>query len=759
MLRKFLDLLMVVVAMASGLTYNSMVKSAQPVQSILSAPAVGQPGYVAPIPGSAPDTIPELQATKQKDVDVMLVIDNSGSMFGYTCNERKPIQANDAEARRIRGAQIVIAALAADLKPRETKLGIVSFGTTAEKISELKQLSNTDSTVREELSRAIETPGCKGDTNIVDAIKLAQEELRSERHRPDNIPAIIFLTDGVPTSGGRELEIEYLLAELKDVQFYTILLGESDQFNQFKGFWQEQADKNPNVTVDVLSTNNGIENIYSRIKADLNGTDNAAEGRPQLPPGPTVQVPMPGNVKQAVFTVIKASSDTSVSIQDPQSKDARQRPADRFVYLDNKSTIDVFVVDRPEAGNWVFSSSDGTMMTILQPDLKSVYEVQVVQPDAQGLLAVDEPTTIIVQVIDSETKQPLKGPFTFNSTYRQAGDLISNSQNLVFTATTTPDQYSIQLPKGTFADSTNYIFGFEAQDGGGLRSNVVEYQLSAGLIPAIFSVINPNRVYVDEAATIVVKTVNSGSVEGQVVPQILQAPPTNTAVNLTAQTTNTFQTTLQDFDRPGDYILNIQYTGKTKSGRPFSDSRTVSFTVLERASTIWLRNSLLALLVLSVGFLIFKYLLLSPLIPLLQKMGISPKGYIRLVASDSSGSDVQSSITDLLRTRRRIRKLTIGPDGDIKPPIVEDLSSYAGTLPSDDDEEVKKQPKPGLRQRVAGKRNEAVITRRLGSKTYIKKMTGGRTEFSNSMNSVALKDCTVEYSLKSLEPEPDNNPY
>ncbi|HEY1015827.1 MAG TPA: vWA domain-containing protein, partial [Herpetosiphonaceae bacterium] len=447
MVKKYFNLMLVALLAGAALGYNALHTTPQ-TAAAPPASAPGVPRGSAAAPGAA---LP-LRQVETKDVDVMLVIDNSGSMSGGTCSKPQPAAGNDPSRNRIKAAEIVIASLAADIQPRETKLGIVTFGNRAELIAELTQLSNEDTTVRSTLAQRIQNLPCAGDTNIVEAITVARQELKSERHRPGNTPVIIFLTDGKPTEGGGEAEIRRLIGELGDVLFFAVLLGDASDFRPFKDFWRDMAAGNPGLTVNELQRSEDMPALYQQIKARIIDTDHYQA--PPLAPGAAVDLRLPANLEQAVITVLKPASQVAVTLARPDGQDAALLPADRFKRLDSNTSIEVFILQRPDSGVWRVASANGEILTVLRPEMKSVYQIQLVAPDQQGALGVDEPSDLAVRVVDSGSKQPIQATFSFSATYRPRGG--GTAVAFPLTATAGPD-YAHQFPPQTFADGETYL--------------------------------------------------------------------------------------------------------------------------------------------------------------------------------------------------------------------------------------------------------------------------------------------------------------
>lgn len=749
MLRTLLRPLLTLLFLSSVGYYTVASRAAVPATL---PPATLQPSSApGPAPSAVPQPLPQPQPqARLRDVDAMLVIDNSGSMFGYTCRTRRTVVANDQEQLRIEGAEIIIRALAADLRPRETKIGIVTFGDQARLVRPLTQLSNEDAAIRSELSAAVHNPPCEGETNIVAAITAAQDELRSERANPENIPAIIFLTDGAPTTGGSTDAIARLLDELGDVRFYSVILGQDPALDQFKEFWQAEAERRPNVTFYPLSSNEEIAALYKTITTDLNGVPDPANV-PLLPPGPLVRVPIPANVQQVVLTVLKPSASMPLMIQSPDGSDARALPTDRFRPLSQNSSVDVFVVRRPDAGEWTISAPGGESVTVLKPEFRSIYEVQLMQPDATSMLSADLPTQLRVQVIDSETRAAVPGTFTFTASYRPKDAAVDIAQPIALQPTADRSMYEGQIAPDTFEDGQTYLLSFMVEDSTGLRSVPSEYLIAAGRVPALTALtVAPTRAFVDESVMLKVGVSNADVAQGSVVPRLAQPLPSSVTPAFSPDGAAGYQVTLPPFSRPGTYPLTIVYGGQTTAGHSFNSTRSVTITVLEHRSTVALRWLSLVIAVMTGLYLLFHYLLLRPLIPFFQRIGVAPQGYIRIQVPNERYPDSEVDLRTVLREKRRLRKLTIGPGGDI--PIT--LADPAADLLADDEPRVR--ARRGWRERVLGASSLGVIGRRLGGRTFIQGAGGAPRDFSSDHKSIEIKDNQIDFSLRSIDGPDDD---
>ncbi len=140
-------------------------------------------------------------ATSRRPADVVVVIDRSGSMSGQPFAD----------------AQTAAKAFVDRMDLSTDQAGLVSFSTAATLDQELTQAAGMVRT-------AIGGLAASGDTNIADAIAMAQAELTSPRHRPANQPVLVLLSDGQPTSGG-DPTAAATAAKAAGTRIFTIGLG------------------------------------------------------------------------------------------------------------------------------------------------------------------------------------------------------------------------------------------------------------------------------------------------------------------------------------------------------------------------------------------------------------------------------------------------------------------------------------------------------------------------------------------------------
>jgi hypothetical protein len=284
----------------------------------------------------------------------------------------------------------------------------------------------------------------------------------------------------------------------------------------------------------------------------------------------------------------------------------------------------------------------------------------------------------------------------------------------------------------------------------------MDLTLGAGRIPHISSFAVPDTIYVDETPILMVTVENSASAAGDVVPQISQAPPNNSALRFTSSNSATFQADLRPIQEPGEHTISVIYAGQTRLGQEFSDTRTATIVVQQYAWVIWSWRIFWTILLLVLAYILFKFVLIpfSPLIWASQKIGVSPEGYIRIQrAGDSMVGAQNASIGDLLRRHRKLRKITLGPDGDIK--LREAEPALDAPMEEDDDLDAMptpKKPKQRFWEKILRKpKLMGIIDRQFRGPTILRKTPGATVQFSRGIKETEMAGNTIEYSSDRLD--------
>jgi Ca-activated chloride channel homolog len=149
-------------------------------------------------------------AVEQRQGTVMLVHDTSGSM-----------EATDVKPNRLSAARGAARTLVKTL-PEEFRLGVISFNTRVEQLSE-------PTTDRGQVLRAIEALKVQGGTAMGDGLRLGINAIRAPvvgaDRKPRRLPgALVLLSDGASTKGEDPRKVAAVAKRLK-IPIYTVALG------------------------------------------------------------------------------------------------------------------------------------------------------------------------------------------------------------------------------------------------------------------------------------------------------------------------------------------------------------------------------------------------------------------------------------------------------------------------------------------------------------------------------------------------------
>jgi Ca-activated chloride channel homolog len=150
---------------------------------------------------------------ERREATVILVTDTSGSMT-----------ATDVKPNRLAAAQAAARTFAAKI-PDEFRLGLISFGSTAQQLAE-------PTTDHARVVAAINSLQVHGATAMGDALKLAVDSARvpipdglgGQRRLP---AAIVMLSDGASTRGADPIDVVGDVKKYK-IPIYTVALGTQD---------------------------------------------------------------------------------------------------------------------------------------------------------------------------------------------------------------------------------------------------------------------------------------------------------------------------------------------------------------------------------------------------------------------------------------------------------------------------------------------------------------------------------------------------
>ncbi len=179
------------------------------------------------LPGARASAQSIAQATTSGFLDVVLLVDDSGSMSDRWADGTRP--PNDPDGLRHSAARLFI-----DLARPGDRIAVISFHTTPTGYGAAAQGGFdiiSDQASRDQLKAAIVQPTEPADpmerlTDIRLGLRMAQDILR--RNRGENRQFIVFLTDGRPYPPEQRPELFQVISELGQagIPIFPILLGE-----------------------------------------------------------------------------------------------------------------------------------------------------------------------------------------------------------------------------------------------------------------------------------------------------------------------------------------------------------------------------------------------------------------------------------------------------------------------------------------------------------------------------------------------------
>ncbi len=192
-------------------------------------------------------------AAEQRQGTVMLVHDTSGSM-----------QATDVAPDRLSAAREAARTLVQSL-PEEFRLGVISFNTRVEQVSE-------PTTDRAQVLRALDALKVEGGTSMGDGLRMGINAIRAPvigvDGRPQRLPgAIVLLSDGASTKGEDPLKVAALAKRYK-IPVYAIALGTQDgQLRQKDGSMTPVPPDT--ATLDTIARQTGGRSFTAPTARDL----------------------------------------------------------------------------------------------------------------------------------------------------------------------------------------------------------------------------------------------------------------------------------------------------------------------------------------------------------------------------------------------------------------------------------------------------------------------------------------------------------
>lgn len=529
------------------------------------------------------------------DLDIILVIDESGSMW---LTNDPPILKTDANGKTTEenpGWRIVMADMFADLLGVEAsgdhRLGVVMFGTDAKLVQPLTSLKNE--ATRDSLKTAIDDAheNLKW-TDILEALVTAEHELDSHGRSGANVKrAVIFLSDGVYETHANMTQEERddaykQIRQLVQSSFvgkypvYTVALT-SDAFKKdpgnlyYKNIWDEIASNTGaqyfEPEVSAPENRKSLLDAYHAIICRLLETSCDPLPSPVTAPTETT-FPIEDGLQQVIFTIVKYEPGIKITIIRPNGIAAR--PTDPDVAVSQSNLTESWSFERPQRGIWTVRLEGNGKVTVFNiPFPRTSFKIERSLPGnthPQG-----KPMGIAVRVVDSDHR--IQSPQELNLSI-QKPDGTTESVPLVSKAGTYTARFDDTSALGS------YILQFK-----GKNNNIAFHdEQSVNVLPAPWlNLIEPvsDRVYpinqpVPIRAQLMLGTeaITSPDPSGELKVVTELADGSGSILDtrqLRLSTGGNFEGQV-DVNAQGDYLVRAIMTFSRPSGEKFTDISEVS---------------------------------------------------------------------------------------------------------------------------------------------------------------------------------------
>jgi hypothetical protein len=392
--------------------------------------------------GTTQPTSAQVQPSVVPNLDVVLVIDESGSMWG----ESDPPNSSN------QGWRIVMAKLFADLLGVDQSgsthaLSVIVFGAQAETVRGLTPVQ--DNASREDLKAAIDLAHVQTQnmfylTNIPDALTQAYTELDTHG-RPGSEKAVIFLSDGkcdlenTIDKAACNQNIRQIIGDhfVGKYPVYTIAFTDKASVGGdsaiYENLWQEIAVDTDGEYFKPNKAEGDLLDVYIQILRHLFNL--SSESIPNPSQSPSKQLfNIPEDQLQAVFTIVKYNENIKTTIIRPDGSIVEESDPD--VRTSFSPQTDSYGFIQPEAGPWYVQMEGAGEVTVVFIPFPS-YSLKVDRLSPLGLThPMGKPMDITIQIVDS------------------SGDLQSTTDDLNVDVTL-PDE-TTQMLTFTKVDDTTY---------------------------------------------------------------------------------------------------------------------------------------------------------------------------------------------------------------------------------------------------------------------------------------------------------------
>lgn len=651
---------------------------------------------------------------KRLDVDVVLIVDWSGSMNGE--------QGSDPENLRLRASEIMASSLAADIFPRHTRMGYLQFAKTAVIAQEIVDVEDKNS--RAELiskiydlsSQVPENSDWTSLTNISDAFVTASSMLDEIKSKNDpkfasNTPAIVFLTDGRPTNGETSANgLESIVSDVLDkgtVIFVVILRNPSNpdpdnvygtvdspqNFAFWRSFWYRISSEHPEqVKYFEAQDDTQLEGIYNTIRAQLVKEGTKPADRLEYDPlDPSSVIEIPPDLLQAHLLVNRPTEVQSIELIAPDGlsfqEDILRDPQNNEILEGN--LFYRFSMYKPIPGNWKLVT-DATQTLYYLLITESIYTAQPYAAGGAPYVEPDKPTELLFAVVDDQqeivnTKVFELKAYSSQTVKKEDG---SYAEELVVLANLQPitengeTKYIFTVTPELVAGQDTLQIQIDGASSDGSLVNFSSYTIPVLPAPSELQLEIPESVTCDSSKlvfwppaiqcgnevmiTASVKDselISQGSFHGKI-----YFPGETQGAAMELLDTSSLRAELGPLQSVGRYQIVVDVEGKIEGGTDDFQWHKRELVTIRVEWPSWiepLKHCTWYLFVLLMIVTLWKPVFVAMLLPLFAVIRVAPSGFY----TDHDDASMPAQIYDLAMKRRKLFSLSIGISKNCDIPV------------------------------------------------------------------------------------------
>jgi hypothetical protein len=303
----------------------------------------------------------------------MLIIDQSCSMFAANRSIAGcEAYGSDPDQLRIAGSDLLIGRLGLnEANEADYRLGVVTLGDNPALVSPLVSLKVN----RNALAAKIATAQIQTATRVLPALVMAYEALKdSPQAAPSRIPAIVMITDGVPTpkDGEGTDHIDQLVSQHSSVPLFVILLKNSNSnnadFESYINFWQKLENQYSSVFTYPINDAAQILNAYHQILSQL---QSSIPDKPvSLDKAGKTTFTVDRTIQNIVVSGMRGTpnSTATLTITDPDGKMVDAKDAGVTYFRGKENPIETYSI----AASRLAGKTEGAVWTVTTSDKATV---------------------------------------------------------------------------------------------------------------------------------------------------------------------------------------------------------------------------------------------------------------------------------------------------------------------------------------------------------------------------------------------------